>query len=172
MSPKGQDLLDTLPSYYEEDSATRTVIDVMGRELQRVEDAGSAIQKGAFPQYADDTYGLLGVWEQMMGLPVEPTGTSVAVRRTKVLALLQGRRQGYGYSWVARMTRALGTAQWSYTEVPASYTVNILLPFGSGTYSNAQVAAIARQITPANLIITVNDAPHFVVGINHVGDAL
>lgn len=172
MSEKGLALMESLPPYYEEDAATKTVEDVVGRELQRVEDAATALQKQAFPQYADDTYRLLGLWETLLELPVEQPGATVDMRRSKVLSLLRKRRSGYGYDWVARMSDALGTTQWTYQEGPGNFEVAISIPYASGSFDATQVAAIARRMTPANLIVTVLYIPTFKVGTSTLGTIL
>jgi uncharacterized protein YmfQ (DUF2313 family) len=164
-------MLDFMPPYYAEDESVHAVMIGLGNELDRVQAAGEAVRNAAFPQMADDTHGLLRMWERLVGLPEAPTGISVAARQQKVVASLRMRKTGAGKDWVALMSAALGTDLWTYDESDP-YEIHVFIPFASGTYSATQVAQIARAITPAAWKVIVNYEPNFIVGVNEVGDEL
>lgn len=172
MSDKGQAMLDVMPPYYAGDDATLAVIDTQGREIERVEELLDTIQQRAFPTLADDVYRLLGMWEALLGLPVEPVGVGVVERRAKVLAHVRKRHSSSGSDWVAVISAALGTTSWTYQEGPSAYTVTITLPYSPGTYNAAQVVALARAITPAHLHLAFTYTVGFILDVSALGDAL
>lgn len=173
VSDAGQALLDMIPDYLRSDPQVRGVLDVIARELQRIEDAGLAIAAGAFPQHADDSFALLGIMEAQLGIPVEPAGLTVGQRRDLVLAHIRKRSAAAGSDWEAAVTTALGTTAWSYHEDPTEARIVIKIPSGTGSLTAAQVLSLVRDVTPAHLDLSVSYDAGFLVGISEVGvDAL
>ena len=171
MSDKGQAMLDQMPPYYSEDDATRTVIDVQGREFQRIEDMLVSLQTKTFVINADDEFRLLGMWEAVMGVPVE-SDLPVERRRSLLLARIRGRDASTGESWVAAMTESLGTTGWSYSEGPSPYTINITVPYAPGSDNSNRAYSLAREITPAHLHLAMGYTQGFIIGVSKVGDHL
>src|SRR4051812_31318975 len=106
-------MLDRLPAYYRGDSFIEGLQDAVGRELQRIWDRVAVIQSGVFPQTSDDTYGLLSLWEMLLGLPVAAAGVSLTVRRNLVVATLNGRNESSGAGWISAMNQAMGGTPWT-----------------------------------------------------------
>ena len=160
-------MLETLPPYLADEPFAQTVIDVEARELERIEATANLIREKLMPTQADDTFDLLAIWEQTLGLPVKPAGQSVESRRGKVLVAF--RKIGSGAEWMATMTEAVGSDNWKHTEGPGAYTITIEQPHAVGSYEAATVEQIARRITPAHLQLAVTDTDGFIVGISIVG---
>lgn len=156
---------------------TQAVINAQANELQRIEDAAVAVTTAMFPTRSTDvpllngswTAPILSMWETLLNLPVNPSGVSLADRRSKVQAHIQKRNSGAGSDWVAVLTEGLGPVAWTHQEGPGPYQVTILIPYVAGSYSAGQVAALARAITPAHLDLSVGYAEGFLVGISLVG---
>jgi hypothetical protein len=172
---KAQSLLDSLPPYYDSAEPTRAVMLALGNELQLLEDTASRIRLKSFPQNSDDEFNLLALWEETLGIPVQPQegGSPVPLvqRRAKVLAHLRKRNASAGAQWVSLLSEALGIAPsaWSYQEGPEAYTIHVFIPYDATTYTGAQVLAIAREITPAHLALTAAYTHGFIVGVSQIG---
>ena len=167
LSDKGTTLLGDLPSYYANDRIALAAIDCIGRELLRIEDFILAMREQAVPGKADDTYGLLSLWEAVLDVPVAPVGASVAVRQSIAAAAYRKRSTAAGYDWVGAVNTLLGTA-WSYTEnSPSDYTVKVTVADDTG-YKGGQVQALLRAITPAHLVVTPQTGIGFKVDEDQV----
>lgn len=171
LGERTQVMLDMLPPYLADDPNVVTAYTAVGNEFGRLEQAGNDYRLKWFPANADDTYGTLGMWEMLLGLPVEPVGVTVEARRAQVLSRLRARSVAEGSEWVARLSEALAPG-WSHIEGPGEYEVTIRLPGFAGTYTRSVAESFARTITPAHLDISVIDATGFIIGINVVGDEL
>lgn len=167
MSEKGAELLADLPSYYANDRNATAIVDCVARELVRVEAFLEALRDQAVPGKADDTYGILSLWESMLGLPVAPEGVSLTQRQAIASAAYRKRSTVSGADWVATVDTLLNTA-WSYEEnTPDPYTITVTLPEDSG-YRGGQVQSLLRAITPAHLSIIVQTGTGFRVDIDQV----
>jgi hypothetical protein len=169
LTGRGKVMFDDLPPLYDNDETVAAILQAMGNEFQRIEDAANVIRRGMFPQSADDTYGLLSLWETLLGLPVAAAGVGVAARQANVLARLRGRGSGAGADWVATLTSLIGTG-WNYQEGPGDYVVTIYLPFAAGGDASIRAQNLARAITPAHLDIAVVFDEGFLVGEGRIGE--
>ena len=169
LSARGQDILASMPPYYADDPAALSVVNVCANEVDRIESMLVAIQRAALPQWADDTYGLLSLWEYLVGLPVKPA-QSVAGRQARVNASRRV-KVATGADWWTALTNAIGTTSWTHTETPG-IRVTLALPLESGSYYADTIISIARRLTPAHLDITTTYTLGFIVGISNLGDAL
>lgn len=172
LSPKGEALLADLPAYYEDEPNVEAVQDVLGRELQRVEDAAKAIRYRAFPQNADTLYRTLGMWEKLLGLAVEPPGQTTEVRQRQVAAAFRTRKSGTGLDWIANVNSIVGsTTNWTHEEL-ANYNLSVRIPYASGTASLSarQTEALIRKITPAHLTLTVSYTQGLIWGVSGFGE--
>lgn len=173
LGTKAQEMLEDLPGYFHEDPFTRDMMSAVGGELQRIEDHLELLKEKGRAPMADDDYHLLGFWEWVVGLPVEPPGVSLENRRSKVLAVLRRRRVGAGTGWEDLITRVLGTEDWTYSENdPADYVLTINTPEVTD-YTEWQLNRLMRVITPAHLSVVINiEGRVFIVGISEVGDEI
>jgi len=175
LSEKGTDVLLDLPPYEQDDPAIQALIDASSRELQRIEDYLNTVREKLRPHAADDEYQLLALWELMMGLPVEPTGISLATRKAIVLAAWKRRRAGAGIGWWNLISAVLGTEEWTHVENTAvDYQLTIEVPFESTDFRAGQLIDMLTRITPAHLSIVLIFAggTRFIVGVSLVGDQL
>lgn len=176
LSDKAQTLLADLPPFLREDGMVQGVVQAQAGELQRIEDAATAILGAIFPAEAQDlvvqtrwTARMLSMWESMVNLPVAPVGVVTTERQAKVLAHIQGRNSGAGSDWIRTLSQAIGSTAWTHQEGPGAYTVTITVPASTGSYLLGQIGAIARLITPAHLDIIVSGGAGFIVGVSRVG---
>lgn len=173
LTAAGDRLMDMLPHYYETDPSTRTIMNAMGRELERLEAFIALIKRQWFPQFADDEYGQLGLREELLGIPPEPSGISVEQRRAIVRAYEQARVSGAGTDWILLLSIALGAQVWEHEENdPEGYDLHITIPFAEGSMTTGQVEALADQITPAHLQLVISYDIGFIVGISRLGDTM
>lgn len=154
LSAKAETIFADLPDYYSTDPNIIAYVDTAARELQRIEDLLEVLREQVFPQNADDDYGLLGLWEQTLGLPVEPADATLVQRRNRVISAVLKRRSGAGSDWVASVTQALGTSGWTYLENdPGDYQLSVVLP-----YSPTAITALDGEHTLPDATIDVDDA--------------
>ncbi len=169
LAAKTAALLEDLPPYLAGDAAAQSFTDAIARELQRIEDVALALAHEHFPQYSTDVYGLLGLWEAFLGLPVKPPGIDISQRRDKVLGHLRKRKTAAGSDWSAALAQSMGNTPYTYEEGPNPSTVLIRYPYDPTSYNTAQVAALARQITPAHLSIEATYNEGFIIGVSLIG---
>lgn len=176
MSDSGLLRLEDLPHFMRDDPQVRGYVDSLSRELDRVEALIEQERAQWFPaELVDDAF--LRIWEFNLGLPVATPGLSPGQRALIVATHLRKRHSAAGSDWVATLNQAFGTGTWSYKEDSAAYTVNLVIPYGSGTLTALGVLALARDVTPAHLDVTVSYAGGggggtFIVGISLVGIGL
>jgi uncharacterized protein YmfQ (DUF2313 family) len=162
-------MMENLPPYYEYDPTTRGFLDVVGKELQRIEDTAEGIAHQMAPLNADDTYGVLGLWEALLGLPPNPPDATVEERRNQVAANIRKRNSGSATDWVELVRTALGTSDFTWDEGPGRYHVTITYPYFDTGYTPTQVRNLVRDITPAHLKISPIFGEGFIVGVSEIG---
>lgn len=163
-APEPPALLDDVPPFEWTSQQVQTVLRVVANELYRIEVARQALILNFFPATADV---LLGMFESLLGLPVEPPATLDA-RRQLVLAYMQRlKSEGRGLDWIAQITAAVGTTNWNYAEhdpanvgSPAANTVNVNIPQATAGYA----WPLITDITPAHLVINKGYTGGFIVG--------
>jgi hypothetical protein len=164
-------LIDDLPPFEQGSHEARAVLNVVGNELARIDASRQALIQNFYPLSADV---LLPLFEQLLGLPVNPAGATLDARRQLVAAYMQRlKSEGRGLDWVAIITPIVGT--WNYAEhdpanpfSPAGYTVNVNIP-----QALAGVAwPLIRDVTPAHLAINEGYIEGFFVGITNIGEDL
>jgi hypothetical protein len=168
VSERGQEMLDDLMPELADATDTQQVVDMIGRELARLEAAITEASEKLLPSRADDTYNSLKMWELLLGLPVAAP-TTVEARRNLVLASIRNRKAASGADWVGLIDAMLGGAAWTHTEDVPPYTVVIVSPHTAGSYEAQALAQFARRVTPAHLRVTVTDGDGFIVQVSIVG---
>lgn len=166
------DLLDDVPPFEQTSRNIQAVLQVVANELARIDAARQALIQNFFPGSADV---LLGLFESLLGLPVNPPA-SLASRQQLVLVYMQRlKSEGRGLDWVALITQAVGTANWNYQEhipgnatTPAANTVAVNIPQASAGFAWPFI----RDITPAHLVVTEGYTGGFIVGVSNVGSNL
>lgn len=167
LTPKSETMLADLPPYYAEAPFAVQALVALAREIQRVEDMLETIRTKGFPQNADDEHRLLGIWEKMLNLPVEPADATIAERRVEVLAAYRERDVATGAGWVEIANELIGTG-WSHREnYPSPYYLTVQLPFLST--STTTTGAHTLPTTPINVVSTTGFP---TAGSVYVGDQL
>jgi uncharacterized protein YmfQ (DUF2313 family) len=114
------DLLGEVPPFERTAYEVQAVLQVVANELFRLEQARQAVILNFLPSTAD---ALLPMFEQLLGLPVDPPGLTLASRQQLVLATMRRLKgQGRGLDWEATITALFGTS-WSYQEYNPAATV-------------------------------------------------
>jgi hypothetical protein len=165
-------ILEGMPFYEAEDPIIQRLVDAQAGEIERVETTAYDILQQFFSLNADDTYGLLAVHEQNLGLPVKPLGVTVAARQNAIAGAVRRRYSPYGTDWRNSVNAALGTTAWEVVpHYPADYDLTILVPWESGTDEFNAVEPLLTPFTPAAYDIIPNDGGEgFVVGVSEVGE--
>lgn len=159
------DLLDDVPPFEQTSRQIQVVLQVVANELGRIDAARQALIQNFFPGSADV---LLGLFESLLGLPVEPPASSLANRQQLVLAYMQRlKSEGRGLDWTALISQVVGTANWNYQEhipgnalTPPANTVAVNIPQASAGFAWPFI----RDITPAHLVVTEGYTGGFIVG--------
>lgn len=172
LSAKGASLLEDLPPELADAPEVQQVVDVLARELQRIEDAAAGIAADLFPATATDDYAALSMWESMLGLPVKLPGATTTQRQQLVLATIQQRGSASGLRWIDLISQALGTSGWVHQEGPGDYQVTITIPYSPGGLYGGQVVQLARRVTPAHLQVNSGFTGGFVIGVSNIGDVI
>lgn len=173
LTPRAEEMLDTLSAYEQDDPAVIALMRAGADELDSVVETAETVRLHAWPHLADDSYGLLSVHESMLRVPVAPD-SPLAQRQAAVKAAVQSRKLGGRANWVARMNTVMRGQAWTYAEnTPGPGQLTITIAFALGSYSAGQAEALARRITPAHIQIVMAYSGGFPVGIGRVGqDAL
>jgi hypothetical protein len=139
------DLLGEVPPFERSAYEIQTVLEVVANELLRLEQARQAVILNFLPATAD---ALLPMFEQLLGLPVNPPGLTLASRQQLVLATMRRLKgQGRGLDWVATITALFGTS-WSYQEHNPATDYTNLIPnpsFEHDTVGAAPAAWVASR---------------------------
>lgn len=174
LSPTAARIFSSLPNYYSGGEPTLTrLVTAVANELDRVEAYLESAQNGLVPTLADDSLGMLGIWERVFGLPVHPAGVPMAQRQQALKAAIAARSARTTAEWVAAMNRVIGTGSWTHqVGQPGPGQVTITTPFVPGGYLDGIIRAIARRLTPANYEIVFGYSQGWVAGVSHAGDLL
>ena len=165
-------LLFDVPPFERASYEVKAVLNVIANELYRLDVARHALIQNFFPLLADV---LLGLFEQLLGLPVNPPASLDA--RHQLVATYMGRlkSEGRGLDWVSLISQAVGTQNWNYAEhdpansfSPPAYTINVNIPQQSAGFA----WPLIRDLTPAHLTINEGYTGGFIVGSSPVGNNL
>jgi hypothetical protein len=172
MTDTGLERVDDVPHFLRDDPQVRGLLDVMQRELDRVETLIENIRLQWFPQFTV-TDPFLRMWEFNLGMPVAPPGLTDDQRALLITTHRRKRTTATGSDWVATLNEAFGAGVWDYTEDYAPYTVRLIIPYGSTDITALGILALARQITPAHLDLVVTysagGAGGFIIGVSPIG---
>jgi hypothetical protein len=172
MTDTGLERVEDVPYFLHNDPQVRGLLDVVQRELDRVEALIENIRLQWFPQFTI-TDSFLRMWEFNLGMPVAPPGLTDD-QRALLIATHRGKPSvTTGADWVAALNESFGTGAWDYTEDYLPYTVRLIIPYGSSDITALGILAFARQITPAHvdLVVTYSTgaAGGFIVGVSAIG---
>lgn len=156
-----------LPTALQRSPEHRATCHARAKEIERLEGRIHEVRAQFFPTTATT---LLGLWERLLKLTIEPAGKTLAERRTLVLVTLRAVASSpEGRRWVANVTSLAG-AGWTYQEhipgdgtTPPENTVRIVLPYPPGSLLYQQLERLIREITPAHLDLIVTFSGGFVL---------
>jgi hypothetical protein len=172
MTDTGLERVEDVPYFLRDDPQVRGLLDVMQRELDRVEALIENIRLQWFPQFTI-TESFLRMWEFNLGMPVAPPGLAEEQRALLIATHRRKRTTAQGQDWVATLNEAFGAGVWDYTEDYLPYTVRLIIPYGSTDITALGILALARQITPAHLDLVVTystgTAGGFIIGVSAIG---
>lgn len=167
LTERGEEYRSWLPERLRDSPDHLAVIHAQSRELDRLEAAIEQVRVQFFPQTADI---LLGLWERVLGLTVEPSGVTIAERRGYVIARLRALASTpEGRDWVANVSSMVGPG-WEYEEhvpgdvtSPPENTIRVTLPYPPTSSLYQQTERLIRDITPAHLDLIVTFSGGFVL---------
>lgn len=173
-------MLADLPEYEQDDPTIQALINVLARELQRIEDHLMDLSLTIQPGSASGK--LLSYWEGFLGIPVAPDGVTAGQRIITVKAAVARRNAGNGEGWAGLLTTVLEGAPWRHLENAdassgmADYRLQIDgVQVPTTSYRVGIFRQMARFITPAHLEISeieLAGEDTFRVGISEVGDGI
>lgn len=156
-----EDLLRELPPFLANSSHFSGTLDVLVREVVRLDASAAEVRDTAFPALAS---AYLEIWELMLGLPPNPEGMTVEARRNAVQALLRALRDSQRSGWEAAVTKLIGT-NWTYAvHSPDPYVITVTIPFADTVAEATVLRALLRAVTPAPLDIAIDFSEGFIVG--------
>lgn len=151
LSPTAQRMMDTLPDYYWGEPLYERIVQAWANEIDRLEARLEQIKNGLVPGLADDTLGMLALWEAQLGLPINPPDATVPQRLSKVNAALRKLDAGSAAGYIAALSAAIDTNAWTLLrDTPANLVDTLQIPYAPGSYNAAQVEEIARRMHPAH----------------------
>lgn len=156
LSPLAVDWLLMLPPGLRVDPWVQGIFNALALEMERLIDQALTVGEGLNPMTANAE--TLPMWEALLGLPINPPNTSVAIRQDLVASrMLRG--DGSGAQWEQQM-RAATKNSLRYTENDSGdpsaprYTLAIDTALPQGVTIEA-LRTYTRSITPANLHINL-----------------
>lgn len=108
LSETARRMIDTLPVYYWGNPLVERFIQAWANRIDELDAYIDAIERGLNPALADDRYGFLAVWEDILGLPVAPADATVGQRLDGVSATLQQLGSVASRDTLALIGKALG----------------------------------------------------------------
>lgn len=170
MSERTDRMIESLVPWERDDPNVQGVMVASGEELDRVEDLMTTVRDQAWPNRADDSYGLLSVHERTMQLTVAPQGVSVAERQTIIETTFGRRRDGRKGTWAARLSDLVGAGQWIvHQATPGPHQILVILSVSPETGLAAQVQDVIQRFTPVVEEVTVA-YDGFFLGFGELGE--
>lgn len=165
-------MIESLSPWEREDENVIAVIDAMGGELDLVEGFMLTVRDQAWPDRADDTYGLLSVHERTLQLPVAPVGLSLEQRQQATRTRFGRRRDGRKATWRDRVSDLVGgPSNWTYEENhPAAHQITVTLNVLPSSGLAVAVERAIEAFTPVVDELIVTYAPSFFIGESPLGD--
>lgn len=160
LTPLGIAFRDSAPVMVRDDPHYLAIWHASARECERLLEHIELVRDQLFPERATV---MLGLWEALVGLTVDPEAVDIDERRTRLTTMLRRvRGTPEGGEWVANVTDLIGPG-WSYREHdpdavggPPEYTLEIAVPFPpEGNLYNV-LEELLRDITPAHLDVSVS----------------
>jgi len=173
LSPTAERIFDSLPPYYQGEPTLSRITQAVANELDRLQAYLQAVASGLVPKLSDDTLSMLGIWENILKLPVEPAGVSVEQRQQALQAAFTARQCRTTAEWVNAMNIALGGATWRHqVGVPAPGWITITMATTPSSYVLGILQTLMDRLVPANYQVVFATQAGFIVGVSRVGDLI
>jgi uncharacterized protein YmfQ (DUF2313 family) len=143
-------MLATLPSYEQDDPLIQRIIQARANEVDRADAIIDQLALELQPGAASDAFGLLGMWEAHLELPVRPSDATLNQRRAKVTSALQQLDSGSSADAMDALEAATGVAITVQRDTPDPLIDTVNVPYTSDTYNAAVVTRLARRAWPAH----------------------
>lgn len=155
-------MLGTLPYYYAGEPLLERIVQAWANEIDRLDAVVDQLKIELQPGAATDEFGLLGMWEQMLGLPPRPAAATVSQRQAKVAGALQAIGAGSSADVIAALETAAGTGFTVLRDTPGVRQDTIEVPFESTSYQAGLFIRLARRMWPAHRQLFVSFAGGFL----------
>lgn len=157
-------IVDSLPIWYHEDPILLRIMQAWANEVDRLDDLLDRLQDGLVPALASDDLGMLGIWEHIVRLPVNPPDATEGQRRGKVLAIFRSAGSGSAAGYIATITAAIGTSAWRLIrDSPGDFQDTLEVPFLPDSYNAVQVLEIARRVHQAHRRLFIRFTDGFIL---------
>jgi hypothetical protein len=171
MSERTERMIHSVSPWEQDDPHVQGVMVAVGTEYDLIEEMMVTVRDHAWPQRADDTYGLLSVHEAAAQLPVAPEGVSVATRQSRLRSVMQYRRDGRKGTWARRMDELVGPGLWTAEEhTPGDNQLLVSINALPSSGLALVYAPAIERFTPVVYEVTVTYAPTFILGESPLGD--
>lgn len=167
ITPLGWTFISWMPLALQRSPDHRAVAHCQAKELERLAGAIDEVRDQFFPQRAER---LLGLWERILKLTVEPAGLTLEERRLLVIVGLRKQLTSAEGRWWVQHVGALAGPGWSYAEhVPGDPTsppegmIRVEIPYPPESLLYQQLERLIREITPAHLDLIVTFTGGFVL---------
>lgn len=164
-------MMDSLPDYYHGNDLAERIVQSCANAVDRLEAHAESVRRGFVPTLADDEHGLLSEWEHVMGLPVAPPDATVGARQDNVAARFTTIGDGRAKTTLAALRKAARTeAIVVKRNTPQNLVDTIETPYAPGSYSAAQIEALAENIWPAHREILMRYEAGFLLDISRLDE--
>lgn len=173
LSATAQRMLGSLPSYYWGNPLVERVIQAWANEIDRIDARLDQIKDGLVPSLADDTLGMLALWEATLNLPINPPDATITQRRTAVNAALRKLDASSAAAYIVVLSAALRTGAWQLVrDFPDMLHDRLDIPFAPGSYTSVQAEEIARRMHPAHRALDATYVAGFLLDLGRLDDDL
>lgn len=158
----------TLPSYYEGEPLLDRMLQARANEIDRLDAIVDQLAAEVIPGQATDAFGLLGLWEAHLDLPVRPADATEGQRRAKVNAALRALDSASSADALDAIMAAMGgTGTFElHRDTPSALTDTLTLSVTSTSYNAIVIKRIALRLYPAHRNLLFSFADGFVLDLS------
>jgi uncharacterized protein YmfQ (DUF2313 family) len=169
LTDRATKMLATLPSYLADEPLIIRIVQAQANEVDRLDALIDKLKTELQPGAATDDLGLLGMWEAMLGLPVQPAGGTLAQRQAKVIGALHALSAGDAADVLAALSAAVGGEAFTVLrDTPGMLQDTLAIPYLQGSYNANVIEQIARQQWPAHRQLFVRYADGFLLELSRL----
>lgn len=163
LTVRAERMMSSLPYYYRGEPLVERIVQAWANEVDRLDAIVDRLKVELQPGAATDEFGVLGMWEQTLGLPPRPADATVLQRQAKVGGALQAIGAGSSADVLAALQAASGGAGFTVLRnTPGMRQDTIEVPFESTSYNAGLFVRLARRMWPAHRQLFVSFAGGFL----------